>query len=493
MKLIIINIIFAFIFNSAYGMSSCIFPKAIINTGKIVPLDFINSQAKGITNDLRPRPIINTRRIAPVDFVNPQFPNLTQRGGGYFPNFMGQQYTNNEFILKNSVVESNPLNPINSSINTTNLSYDFFVPETQNVFLPNFSSPMNQVLQSFPSQIDKNVLIPDLISQDCRNALIPSVSFQENQNVLVPNINSQENQNVLVPNINSQENQSALVPDVNFQENHNILVPDSTFQGNLFPNMASLNLSDQKVSNKNIVWRIKKKIKKSKRVVNLAFFSPTLPSNIFKKKSELPKASTYFRKKNRKEKYLDELLFKNKDVWLRDMALVDSKTKIERQVCMLCRIYDQTKDINEFFNSLTSLPLISVVRSQKWLINRVLDIFETANSVEHSSRFLKIVPKRVPLNVKGKSISRVNYNVFGHIVRLCSYENSIRAYNLYTPIILEQQDGIDIVSALQTDCFAGKPTKMIILDQIYNKALERQREGNIPDKVRLINNDRTVE
>lgn len=459
-------------------MSSCIFPRAIINTGKIVPLDFVNLQAKEITNDLRPRPIINTRRIAPVDFVNPQFSNLTQRGG-YFPNFMRQQYVNNEFILKNSEVGLNPLNSVNSSITPTNLSHDFFSLETRNV-LPNFSLPMNRVLQSFPSQVDKNVLIPDLISQDCRNALIPNVSFQENQNMLVPNVNSQEDQRVLVP-------------DVNFQENHNILIPDNTFQGNLFQNMVSLNLNDQKVPNKNIVWRIKKKIKKSKKGVNLAFFSPTLPSNIFKKKSESPKASVCFRKKNRKEKYLDELLFKNKDVWLRDMALVDSRTKIERQVCLLCRMYDQTKDINGFFNSLTSLPLISVVRSQKWLISRVLDVFETANSVEHSSQFLKIVPKRVPLNIKGKSISRANYNVFGHIVRLCSYENSIRAYNLYTSIILEQQDGMDIVSALQTDSFAGKPTKMLILEQIYNNALERQREGKIPDKVHLISNDRTGE
>jgi len=423
----IINSIFAFVWiSSVDGMQNCVFPRTIINTGNIVPIEFINPQAKERTNDLIPRPIIDTMRIAPINFINPQMLNPMQTRNAYFSNFLNQQYTNREFVTGNNKLELVPSNSLNLYMNPSVSPNNFFASENSSIFLPNFSQPINQ-------------------------------------NILVPNLNFRENQlpNDLIPNHISQENE--------------------------FPNTISINLNSQESSGNNIVWRAKKKVERSKKGIKLAFFSPTLPSNIFTKKSEEQKASVHYRKKNRREKYFDGL---NVNMLMQNMALIDSRTKIERQVCVFCEMYDQNRDIDAFFNNLICLPLISVIRSQKWVVNKVLDIFESAGSIKYSSQFLKIFPRKPYQSEKSNTPTR-NYNIFGYIIKLCSYESGIRAYNLYTPIIFEKQGELDVISALKTDNFAGKVTKISILEQIYSKALERQREGKIPDKMWMINNNYT--
>ena len=243
---------------------------------------------------------------------------------------------------------------------------------------------------------------------------------------------------------------------------------------NQFPN-TFVNFDNQGLWNNNVVQQSNKIIEKSQNEMNFAFLPPALSSYMMNEKPDKSKNIVYYRKKDRKEKQLDEFFYKYGD----DVVQADSciiKTKIERQAYAICKTYDQTGDIDRFFCSLTNLPLLSIIRSQRWVINKILDIFESANSEAHASLFLKIFPKK----------TYSNYNVFGYIAKLCNYKMIIRAYNLYTPIIFEQQNGTDIVSALQLDNFMGKKTKLFILNQIYKEALEYQKKGEIPAKIELV-------
>lgn len=374
-----------------------------------------------------PNRIINTRNIVPIDFINPQAKEMT-----------------------------NDLRP-KPIINTRRVSpVDFTNQQTLNL-----KQNVNEYLHNFLKQ---RLFNREFIARNNKLGLnlSNSLNLYANTNNLPFGFFPPQSSNFFLPNASVQMNQHSLMYAPIFQEN-------------LFPN-TFVNFDNRGLGNNNIVQQSNKTIEKSKNEINLAFLPPTLSSDIMNEKPDKSNNIVYYKKKGRKEKWVSEVLYKYDD----DVMHIDPrfiKTKVERQVYAICKTYDHTGDIDGFFCSLTNLPLLSVIRSQRWVINKILDIFESANSEAHASLFLKIFPKKISSN----------YNVFGYIAKLCNYKIVIKAYNLYTPIIFEQQKGTDIVSALQLDNFMGKKTKLFILNQIYKEALEYQKKGEIPAKIKLIN------
>lgn len=373
-----------------------------------------------------PNTIINTENIVPIDFINPQ----------------AKEMTNN--LRPEPIINTRRVAPV-----------DF-----TNQQIPNFKQSVNEYLHNF---LEQRIINREFVARNNKLGAgsSSSIDLYTNTNNLPFGFFPPQSSNFFPPNTAVQTNQNSLVYAPIPQEN-------------LFPN-TFVNFDNRGLWNNNVVQQSNKIIEKSQNEMNFAFLPPALSSYMMNEKPDKSKNIVYYRKKDRKEKQLDEFFYKYGD----DVVQADSciiKTKIERQAYAICKTYDQTGDIDRFFCSLTNLPLLSIIRSQRWIINKILDIFESANSEAHASLFLKIFPKK----------TYSNYNVFGYIAKLCNYKMIIRAYNLHTPIIFEQQNGTDIVSALQLDNFMGKKTKLFILNQIYKEALEYQKKGEIPAKIELV-------
>ncbi len=383
---------------------------------------------------LFPKAVTNAESITPIDFVNPQAEEMTN-------DLRLRPVVNTRRVAPVDLINPQILNPVQTKneyfcnlLNQQSVSRETIAKN--NKLGLGSSNPLDLYA-------DTNNLPFDFFPPQYSNFFLPMVSAQMNRNNLITNLIPREDQ---------------------------------------FPN-TFVNLNNQESLNKSVIWRAKNKIKHREKGINLAHLSFTPLLNVINEKSEEQKNVVYYRKKSRKQ--LDEFFYQYED----DVAQTDScivRTKLEKQVYAICTTYDQTRDIDAFFFSLINLPLLSVIRSQRWVINKILDVFESANSEVHSSLFLKIFPKKIPINSKIQNSSRKYYNMFGYIAKLCNYESTIRAYNLYTPIIFEQQNGKDIVSALQSDDFTGKKTKLLILNQIYKEALEYQKKGEIPTKTRFV-------